>query len=318
MKPWLWAFLAGMSACCARAEPTWVPVLPSASDPAIHRFNTPHWICVDRDLLLQHPAQDRHELLLFLPGTGGHVRGAPALLETAASLGYRCIELMYPDDVAAAQVCWNDPDPGSFEKFRMAIIEGGVSPHITVSRTDSIENRLIKLLQLLEEKRPRENWSMFLRRGAIAWDRIAVAGQSQGGGHAGLIGIKHRVARVLMFGAPKDYSRAARTPASWYREPKATPVAAFFAINHRLDRMGCSFEQQLENLHELGMDKPVPMVDVDHEPPPYKHSRMLTTADPGTWVDSRTAHATALNPKNQQFFRPVWAYFLTERISTDS
>ena len=235
------------------AEATWVSVKPSETDPQIHRFDTPHWICVNREILLdqRERGQDRHQLLLFLPGTNGHGRGAKAFLETAANLGYHCIELMYPDDVAAAEVCRNDPDPKSYQVFRWAVITGGVSPHLTIDRVDSIEHRLLLLLLTLHRKRPREDWGQFMRGNEIAWDRIAVAGQSQGGGHAGLIGVRHHVARVIMFGAPKDYSRARRQPATWYSEPKATPVEAFFAINHRQDRVGCSFDEVLQSLHVL-------------------------------------------------------------------
>ena len=301
------------------AQATWVSVIPSATDPAIRQYNTPHWICVNREILLGQGTRvkDRHQLLLFLPGTGGHNRGAKAFLETAANLGYHCIELMYPDDVAAAEVCRDDPDPNAFEAFRLALIQGGESAHVTVERTDSIENRLTKLLIHLRQRRPREGWGQFLNGGKLAWERIAVAGQSQGGGHAGLIGVKYHVARVIMFGAPKDYSRAQHQPAPWYAEKKATPVAAFFAINHRQDRQGCTFTEELENLHALGLDQLAPPVDVDEEAPPYRRSRILVTNYPGTQVDSKTAHGTALIDKNQSIFRRVWVYMLTTPIVSD-
>ena len=295
------------------AEATWVSVIPSETDPGIHQYNTPHWICVNREILLGQgtKVKDRHQLLLFLPGTGGHNRGAKAFLETAANLGYHCVELMYPDDVAAAEVCRDDPDPNSFEAFRLALIQGSVSPHVTVERTDSIESRLTMLLIYLKQRRPREDWGQFLDGRDIAWERIAVAGQSQGGGHAGLIGVRFHVARVIMFGAPKDYSRARHQPAPWYAEKKATPIAAFFAINHRQDRQGCTFPEELENLHALGSDQLGPPVDVDQEAPPYRRSRILVTNYPGTQVDSKTAHGTALTDKNQAVFRRTWVYMLT-------
>jgi hypothetical protein len=255
---------------------------------------------------------DRHEMLLFLPGTGGHGKGPTALLETAAHLGYRCVTLMYPDDVAAAEVCRDDADPDSFESFRMAIIHGGNSDHIRVKDYDSIESRLTKLLLLLRQARPLENWGQFLdESGGIKWEKIAVAGQSQGGGHADLIAVKHRVARVLMFGAPKDSSLALRGPARWYTEAKATPIARFFAINHVQDRQGCNFDELIENVHALGMDANAPVVDVDREGPPYRNSRVLVTNYPGTQVDSKTAHGTAISNQNQAVFRKVWVYMLT-------
>ena len=74
-----------------------------------------------------------------------------------------------------------------------------------------------------------------------------MAGQSQGGGHAALLGIKHPVARVICFGAPKDFSLALTAPAAWLRLDSATPKSAFFAFNHDQDRQGCSPAQQAEN-----------------------------------------------------------------------
>jgi hypothetical protein len=320
----LWLAVAALAICLLLAacsdvtresisDVTWASILPSETDSKIHDFNAPHWICVNENILLGKSAKvkDRHEMLLFLPGTFGHKRGAGAFLETAANLGYHCVELMYPDDVSAAGACSNDPAADAFENFRMAIIQGGISPHITVEKTDSIQNRLEKLLLLLEQRRPKENWGQFLNGQEIALERIAVAGQSQGGGHAGLIAVKYRVARVIMFGAPKDYSRARRQPAAWYLEHKATPVSCFFAINHQQDRQGCSFSQQLENIRALGMDRMGAPADVDQTSPPYNHSHTLVTNYPETSVDSKTAHGTALADKNQRVFSKVWIYMLT-------
>jgi pimeloyl-ACP methyl ester carboxylesterase len=287
-----------------------VRVIPSTTDPGIKTFNNAHSICVDRTILVEGGG-GRHELLLFIPGTHGNGRGAKAFLETAASLGYHTIELMYPDEISAA-VCDGDNDPGAFEAFRMAIIEGGSSPRITIPRAESIENRLQKLLIHLQEKRPSERWSQFLNGNQIAWEHIAVAGQSQGGGHAALIAIKHRVARVLMFGAPKDFSRALNAPAAWYSEPSATPPALFFGINHQQDRQGCSFTEVLHNQVALHMDRFGSPIDVDIEKPPFRHARILKTNYPGTQVDSKTAHGTAIADRNSSVFRPIWRYMLSE------
>jgi hypothetical protein len=304
---------------------TFLPIRPSATDPAIKDFDDPHWVYVQREIALGRDAQlpaDRHVLLLWIPGTKpptapvpepGHVlRGAShAFCLLAASLGYHVIALSYPNSLSASS-CNNDVEPEAFEKFRMAIIAGGESKHITVRRTDSIENRLIKLLQALTRLRPREEWGQFLNGdGSIKWDAVAVAGQSQGGGHAALIGLHHRVARVLCFGAPKDYSIALQAPAAWYAQPSATPKELFFAFNHQQDRQGCSPEHQFDNLRALKLDQFGPPILVDGATAPYQNSHVLMTNYPGTKVDSLTAHGTMVNPKNSQLFGDVWRYMLT-------
>ncbi len=298
----------------ATGESGEIRILPSETDPAIKSFNSPHCVYLNRT-----GVEDRHELLLWLPGTqppGTASTGPGAagrFCEIAARLGYRAIVLKYPNDESAS-VGREDSDPEAFEKFRMAIIAGGRSAHITVSRADSIENRLIKLLLYLQEKRPAEDWGQFFTRdGGIRWDVIAVAGQSQGGGHAALLGIKHAVARVICFGAPKDYSLALNAPAVWLRTGSATPKSRFFALNHQQDHQACSPAQQLENLRALQLDTFGPPVDVDREAPPYRHSHILTTNYPGTRISSKDAHTAGINPRNEAVFGKVWVYLLTEK-----
>jgi hypothetical protein len=311
----------------AHPEVTTFSILPSATDPEIKTFDNPHWLYVNRDIIVRHKAnlpQDRRELYLFIPGThekGKQRRGKGpfAFCDFAADLGYHVIVLAYPDEIPAS-VCRNDANPKAFVEFRMAIIRGGRSKHISVTRSDSIENRLEKLLQHLNKLRPKENWGQFLNEnGAIKWETIAVGGQSQGGGHAALIAIKHRVTRVICTGAPKDYDQKRNLPAAFYREESATPKGRFFAFNHQQDYAGgTSPEQLLKNLKALELDAFGAPASVDAEDFPYHHTRILMTAYPAVNVSgpqsegSLTAHFSMLNPKNADRWKQVWTYMLTE------
>lgn len=299
-------------------------IAPRDTDQAIGTaFSSPHSIYVDRNIVLAAGSQssrDRHELLLFLPGTGGNADGAKGFCELAAELGYHVVNLMYPDDLPAS-VCAGDGNPRAFEEFRLAIIAGGQSKHIAIAPADSIENRLTKLLLYLGGKRPAENWAQFLNAdGTIKWPVIAVAGQSQGGGHAALIGIKHRVARVICTGAPKDYSRRLDAPAAWYAEESATPKACFFAFNHRQDVKACTPEQLLRNLAALKLDEFGPPVDAAVEDFPYHHTRILTTSYPVVTIDgpnsrgAKIAHGSVIATANAARWKKVWTYLLTEEV----
>lgn len=312
-----------------QSEVVAVPIRPSLTDPEIRAFDEPHRIYVDRDILVDHDPNkptDRHQLLLWLPGTFGNANGAQMFAKRAAEVGYHVVALMYPDDVPAS-ACANNPDNTSFETFRMAIIRGGQAVanrrvSISIPTHDGIESRLTMLLRFLQPRRPREDWGQFLNPdGSIRWGSVAVAGQSQGGGHAALIGIKHQVARVICFGAPKDYNRRIGAPAAWYLEASATPKDRFFAFNHYQDPQGCTPDQLFANLTVLGLIPAGSVAQVDSESPPYRHKRALYTGFPLVKIEGENspgalaAHTSAINPQNAARWYEAWTYLLTEPTS---
>ncbi|HEY1718591.1 MAG TPA: hypothetical protein VGH42_09930 [Verrucomicrobiae bacterium] len=297
-------------------------ILPSATDPAIKTFDDPHWLYVNRKIVVEQKPelpQDRHQLLLWITGTGGKGKTAVAFCSLAADLGYHVVTLMYPDDIPAS-ACANDSNPKSFENFRMAIIKGGQAIYqggrktISIERSENIENRLIKLLLFLKEKRPKEHWEQFLNDdGTIKWESIAIAGQSQGGGHAALIGIKHRVARVLCFGSPKDFNKKFNAPATYYSEESATPKNRFFAFNHRQDSVACTQEQLFRNLKALELDAFGSPVDAATENPPYNHTRILTTSYP---VVTETSEKQTADGKNSEWESTAHTSVIATKMQT--
>jgi hypothetical protein len=308
---------------------TEVAVRPSRTDPAIRTFDEPHLVFVHRGIVVERAAGQpaaRGELLLFLPGTSpapaagsaarGGRPGAAEFCHLAANLGYHAIFLRYPN-AQSASACARDEDAGEFERFRLAIIRGGASRHITVAREESIEHRVIRLLAHLQQARPREDWARFLTaEGGIRWEKIAVAGQSQGGGHAVLIGLRHQVARVIATGAPKDFSVRHGRPAPWLGAAgSATPRGRFFTFNHVQDRQAATYAQQLENLRALGLAAFGPPVNVDTAAPPYGGTRILVTDFPGgRTLSSREAHTAVISGRNAAHFDPVWRYLLTAPV----
>jgi hypothetical protein len=287
-------------------------ILPSDTDASIRTFDSPHSVFIDPS------AKSRGQLFLFLPGTNGKTKNADAFLTTAAQAGYQVISLMYPDDISAA-VVHKDVDRNAFLNFRLEVIEGrDLSTYIAVGRSESIENRLVKVLAYLDKSRPTEHWKRFLDAdGSPNWRLIAVSGLSQGAGHAALIAARHRVARAVLFGGPKDFDQATNSPAAWYT-PSATPIESIFTFNHEQDRQGCTFKQQLEICRVMGLEKLGKPVSVDTSKPPFENSRILTTNYPGTSIPSIKAHTSVVadpsSPKGAdgtRLFKPVWLYMLT-------
>lgn len=295
----------------ANCGPGIVSVLPHETDPAIRESDPPHRIFLDSSV------PPRGQLLVFLPGTGAGTSDQDEFGRTAASLGYHVVYLMYPNDVPAA-VCQDDEDENAFEKFRREIIQGGdLDSRVAVDRANSIENRLVKLVRWLAVNRSGAGWEQFLDGNEPAWQKIALAGHSQGGGHAQLLAKDHAVARVVVLGSPKDYSLRHGRPAAWYGSGQ-TPSVRMFAFVHVQDTQAISHAQQVQNLRASGLDT---IADTDERAPPFDNAHVLTTNHPGRPVNSGLAHLGLVfdftlprGPDGQPVYRPVWIYMLTASV----
>lgn len=279
-------------------------IKPSDTDARIHAFDDPHMVWLPQ-------GQKRDQLLVFLPGTGGQPKERFPFAVTAAVLGYHVISLMYPDTVAAQQVCANSTDPEAHMHFRKAIIQGGDWQDIHIDPQDCIESRLIKLLLYLSKKAPNAGWDQYLTASReIDWSKIAISGQSQGGGHAYVISKIHPVARVLMFGSPKDYSFNSNQPATGFDSDTKTPLTHYFAFNHIKDSgHGCSHEQQSAIFDRLKL-KPLGVIIAEQTKGDYKHAHLIYTDLP---VESGNFHGSVIQGK-METCKPTWKYMLTESV----
>jgi hypothetical protein len=202
-------------------------VTPQETDPALRRFNTPHYVVFDRT--------GAPSLLLFLTGTRANPASVSEFLIVAAAQGYRAVSLSYNDVPAIIAVCPQDPDPGCSAKVREKRIFGNdVTRRINDTPAESIVNRLVKLLMRLDRDHPSEGWGDYLDSGGLRWERIAVGGHSQGAGMAAFIAQRKRVARVILFSSPWDFYGRERQLAPWVLTgPGATPADLWFAAYHQ-------------------------------------------------------------------------------------
>lgn len=220
------------SACAPEPGRAIACVRPSATDPAIRRFDSPSYVLFD-----ERSGPDA-ELLVFLPGTDGRPPGPLRFLKAAADAGYRVISLATTDVPAVAQFCPHRPDPDCSGNFRRMRIYGdgtSLDPAIDNTPAESIVNRLAKLLQYLDRHQPQHGWSRYLENGAPRWSRIALAGQSQGAGMAAFIAQGHEVARVILFSSPWDFMMRkghGEVLAPWLSAPSRTPPQRWYAGYH--------------------------------------------------------------------------------------
>ncbi|PWF48975.1 hypothetical protein C7C56_008795 [Massilia glaciei] len=180
--------------------------------------------------------------MLWMPGTGGSPRIAarPDFPQFAAQQGYRVIILSYITDQGVSNICVGKNLRGNrscAEDFRNKRIFGGGGFSLVADQPqDAIVNRFTRILQKLKETRPDEQWEQFLNAdGSPRWERIAVGGQSQGGGHAAFIAKTKPVARVVMLSGGWDKSARGEI-ANWYGKPSATPSERWYATYHVEER----------------------------------------------------------------------------------
>jgi hypothetical protein len=221
-----------LAATACRSALTTHLVSPTATDPGITNFTADH------HAYLATNVPPRNQLFLLIPGTTAIPADYTNITRTAAELGFHAIGITYLNDTPINVICGQATDSILFEQVRLEVIDGtDRTDKIVVSRTDSIENRLIQFLQYLDAHHPAENWVQYLSGTNLLWTNLVVAGHSQGGGHAGLLAKKHEVTRCLMFDAT-DWWRLGQRPANWIYAPGATPAHRYFAFAHVLDPIG--------------------------------------------------------------------------------
>jgi hypothetical protein len=282
-------------------------ITPDATDPAIDNWTDAHLIAIDPG------ARPRNKLFLFLAGSYGIPARQSLITRLAARMGYHAVNLCYPNAWTVGGLCRSSEDNDCHGQVRLQIFDG-------VPRTDlvrfapanAIDNRLIKLLAHLDSRFPEQGWSRYLNGKGVDWSSVVVAGHSQGGGQAAIIGKVQAVERVIMLASPVDHGRGDMGPAAWLSRAGATPPERFFGFVHRHDQ---GFDHIQVAWRALGMVPRGQLVSVENSAPPYLRSQRLVTdledVRQGKYhscvVQDRI---TPLHPDGKPVFEPVWRYLL--------
>jgi len=216
-------------AATARAELRTLTVAPQATDARLGPDEPPHWVAYDT-------ATPSQPLLVWLPGTHGRpAEGPMGVLRAALDGGYRVIGLSYLDGDAVGQVCAG-PRLRSLRNCAALMRQQrvwGDAPRAPIADRpeDAIVPRLVGLLKHLAAQDPASQWSTYLDGDEPRWNRIVLAGQSQGGGMAEFLAKTRAVAGVLSFSGGWD-REAGGELASWYRRASVTPPERWHATYH--------------------------------------------------------------------------------------
>lgn len=276
-----------------------------------------------------YSAQDSHfithnitnhngKLLLFIGGTYSTPKVYEYMSRFAAELGYDVINIAYPNSVLTTLLA-GSTDSLAFDKFRQEICFGTqVSATVTVDSFNSIYTRTLKLLQYLSQLSS-YNWSQYLAANdSLDWSKIAVAGHSQGSGHACYFAKLFPVERVVMLAGPNDYSTYFSNAAPWLRQPGITAVEKHFVFLHLRDEI-VPFERQYANIGALGMLALYDTVLVENTVGTPEATRCFYTnlapATSGQFHNSvAILFATPLDGGSLPLFNPIWEFMLTSEI----
>ena len=170
-------------------------------------------------LVIPGAGQPRPErALLWLAGSGAEPYHFTRVMSIAAAAGYVGVSLGYDNETSVVDLCSSTTvarcnsriNRSCGDEVRHELIYGDTlhdSPCLTVPRADSIEHRIVRLVQYLDRTVPMLGAAQFLDGSGtgLAWHKWAVGGWSQGGGHSAILAREHLVARALYLSKGGDH-----------------------------------------------------------------------------------------------------------------
>lgn len=240
-------------------------------------------------------------LLLFLPATGQQPGDYTRFLRLAADHGYHVLGLDYwnlgrsvASTCARVAACYGDVQRNRFD---------GSHPFAKshVAARDSVLGRLQPAITYLRRSDPNGGWGRYLDGNAIRWDRVVLAGHSQGGGESAYIAHIHRVQGALLFGSPIITDGA--TAATWLSTPSRTPASRIYAFDTTSDRFWSRIEASWQRLglghpQVVGVGALSSHALISDERMPDAHLRLLKDSTP-------------LTADGVPLYEPVWTWMLT-------
>lgn len=201
------------------------------------------------------------QLLVYFVGTGDSPARSHGLPELACALGFAAVAPMYENQRDARSAC--GANTACYDGMHREVLYGGDSAPdpIRVDEANSALHRLDTLLaQLADRDEHFAAWAT-IRERVIGRDfsQVAIAGHSQGSGHAVFLARDHLVARVISLAGPSDRLQSGKpshAPVEWVAQwpsDSKTPSARLLGYNHEDDAI-LVFRQLVANYDALGVD----------------------------------------------------------------
>lgn len=282
-------------------------VKPSSTDPNITTFLSTHFITVQTGVTL------KNNLVVYIPGTNRTPSSSRAFTMKAASMGYHALSLTYQNNTAGNPLCGPTGDVTCHERLRREVIDG-IDRHasLVVTPTNSIINRLTKLLIYMHKAQPTQGWGQYIVNGQINWSKVIVAGHSQGGALAGVIGKFYPVKRIIMF-SMVDFLNNGKIP-SWEMLPANN--ANYYSLINMNDEL-VPWARVKAVWTATGWMSYGTYKNVDYIAYPYSNTHLLISTKPSTSTSLDPYHnmtgVDSYIPKNSQgkyIYEKAWEYLL--------
>lgn len=232
-------------------------------------------------------------LVVYLHGAGTQTTcGSGSHQDLLAARGFHTVGPCYASDYGIG-ICGADIGGCRLEAFE------GIdhNPAIAITPNESIEVRVVKMLQHLATLNPQGDWGFFVVDGKPRWDRIIISGISHGASTAGLIAKVRPVVRSVMLSGPLDTNQA------WLTWSSVTPADRIYGFTHTGDPQHPGHLAAFEDLVLPGT--PVRIEDAGR---PYLDShRLFTSVDAGDSHGSTQAGGSSPKLRDGGYvFVPVW------------
>ncbi len=293
---------AATGAVAGNAE---IALLPAELDPAADKYLAPQYAYFDAK------APRARFLVVYLIGANNKPERGRTMGAWLGSMGFPVVVPGYANDYDIRALCMppDTPDPDCHGKLRREALEGkDLSPHIAITPANSLETRIVRMIEAMAKRQPTVGWERYLAGDRPRWESIIVSGHSHGASTSGLIGKLRKVERVVMLSGPFD--NRAGEPAAWTKLPSATPADRFWGFSHTQEEQ---YGGHIKNWSAMGLAALGPVVVVDDAGPPFGGSHQLVTSLPAAnggnpHGTTSAAKASPQLPDGRYRFEAVWRH----------
>ncbi|MBV9963571.1 MAG: hypothetical protein JO072_15105 [Parafilimonas sp.] len=248
-------------------------------------------------------------LLIIIPGTFGLPSNYDTICMSAAKAGYYAFAVAY-DNLIPIEFYNANANDSTIENVLNEYLTGeNTSPKVNVTKPNSFENRILKMIRYMDAAYPSENWKRFLSASGkdLQWEKFSVGGHSQGSDHAMFMSRKRNLFRAAFIGGPGSFTKQDGNFPTFMTTPGLTPADRLYGFNHTQDKTRPWSQVQIV-WQALGIPGEPNSVDDGSTGSSHRLVTSLAVSDPHLSVVMD--NYLPLNSNGVSVYEPVWRSML--------